>query len=202
MRELYPLLIRMSVGDEQPPTIATRHALAALAHKFLGDHPTAMMHHARAVSALQAAIDGLKTVGVSEQVCQQKFQAIAASLLLNTFEVHRSDVAPATSPRSNEPNRLEESPRAWGIFFTGSKQIARFHHVPHKTYDGDPALVLDWLFYHDTMHKFSLRHWRPQDGRAQSYLVSQDTGKVVSKAVFSPLRQIVCDPPSLLPSRL
>ncbi|KAK0742625.1 fungal-specific transcription factor domain-containing protein [Schizothecium vesticola] len=175
MRELYPLLIRMSVGDELPPTIATRHAVAALSHKFLGDQQTAMMHHAMSVSALQIAINGLKTADNSDEACQQKFQAIAASLLLNTFEA----------------GRLEESSRGWGIFFTGSKQIARFQHVPHKTYDGDPALILDWLFYHDTMHKFSLRHWHPQEGRGQSYLASQDTGKVVSKAVFSPMRQII-----------
>lgn len=202
MRELYPLLIRMSVGDELPPTIATRHALAALAHKFLGDEKTAMMHHGRAVSALQVAIDHLKNVGISELACQQKFQAIAASLLLNTFEVSPYGISPGASRRGHEAGRLEESPRAWGIFFTGSKQIARFNHVPHKTYDGDPALVLDWLFYHDTMHKFSLRHWHPQDGRGQRYLASRDNDKVVSKAVFSPLRQIVRGPslPSSGPS--
>jgi hypothetical protein len=191
MRELYPLLIRMSVGDELPPTIATRHALAALSHKFLGDQKAAMMHHARSVSALQVAINGLKTADVSDEACHQKFQAIAASLLLNTFEVSPYGISPGASRRDNEAGRLEESPRGWGIFFTGSKQIARFQHVPHKTYDGDPALVLDWLFYHDTMHKFSLRHWHPQDGRGQSYLASQDTGKVVSKAVFSPMRHFV-----------
>ncbi|KAK1835672.1 fungal-specific transcription factor domain-containing protein [Podospora conica] len=190
MRELYPLIIRMSLGDEQPASIATRHALAALSHKFIGEQQTAMMHHAKAVSALQVAINGLQTAGFSENACYRKFQAIAASLLLNTFEVSPYGLSPRNSQRANEPACLEEPSRGWGIFFSGSKQIARYYHTPHKTYDGDPALVLDWLFYHDTMHKFSLRHWRPQDGRSQ-VMAPQDTGKVVSKAVFSPMRQII-----------
>lgn len=49
-------------------------------------------------------------------------------------------------------------------------------------------MILDWIFYHDTLYKFSVRHWYPK--QRQQILLAQQR-KVVSKAVFSPLRQIV-----------
>ena len=74
------------------------------------------------------------------------------------------------------------------MFFSGAKKIANLVHQPNMTYDGDPALILDWIFYHDTLYKFSIRHWvKKQDD--QVMLAAQE--KIVSKAVFSPMRQMV-----------
>jgi hypothetical protein len=58
----------------------------------------------------------------------------------------------------------------------------------HDTYVGDNALIMDWIFYHDTTYKFSIRHWEPKN-EDQISLAAQK--KIISKAVFSPERQIV-----------
>jgi hypothetical protein len=56
------------------------------------------------------------------------------------------------------------------------------------TYDGDSALILDWVFYHDTMYKFSVTHWVQ---RVHDQVLLAKQSKIVSKAIFSPLRQMV-----------
>lgn len=77
---------------------------------------------------------------------------------------------------------------SWAIFFCGTKKIAKTVHRHDNTYEGDPALILDWVFYHDVMYKFSIRHWNDKLDQ-QKMLAAED--KIVSKAVFSPLRQVV-----------
>ena len=58
----------------------------------------------------------------------------------------------------------------------------------HTTYHGDEALILDWIFYHDTMYKFSIRHWIDKD-KEQAELAG--LAKVISKSTFAPERQTV-----------
>ena len=82
----------------------------------------------------------------------------------------------------------EASSLSWSVFFCGTKQIANHVHEPNRTYDGELALILDWVFYHDAMYKFSVTHW-VQRNWDQTALAKQ-TG-IISKAVFSPLRQVV-----------
>jgi hypothetical protein len=83
---------------------------------------------------------------------------------------------------------FDGSSLSWAIFFCGTKKIARTVHERDNTYEGDQALILDWVFYHDVMYKFSIRHW--EDKVEQQRLLAADE-KIVSKAVFSPLRQAV-----------
>jgi hypothetical protein len=86
---------------------------------------------------------------------------------------------------------FDGSSLSWAIFFCGCKKIVNLVHTPHTTYEGDPAVILDWIFYHDTLYKFSIRHWYPKQTQ-QILLAAQE--KVVSKAIFSPLRQVVRPP--------
>jgi len=72
------------------------------------------------------------------------------------------------------------------MFMCGCKQIARRIHQPNNTYDGDAALIMDWVFYHDVLYKFSIRHW---SHRVQDQVLLAADEKIISKAVFSPLRQ-------------
>ena len=50
-------------------------------------------------------------------------------------------------------------------------------------------MILDWVFYHDTMYKFSSRHWY---GKRKEPNPKEPI--VISKASFSPLRQLVSMP--------
>ncbi len=67
----------------------------------------------------------------------------------------------------------------------GCKKIALSVHREGNTYDGDAALILDWVFYHDVLYKFSIQHW---DRKAAQQTSLAGDKKIVSKAVFSPLR--------------
>lgn len=78
----------------------------------------------------------------------------------------------------------------WAIFFCGTKRLANMITKQHDTYFGDEAMIIDWIFYHDAMYKFSIRHWRKRNSD-QIHLAAQK--KVLSKAVFSPERQTVSD---------
>ncbi|KAK3350207.1 fungal-specific transcription factor domain-containing protein [Lasiosphaeria hispida] len=167
MADLYGLLVRMSLGDENAPALATRHAIAALSYQHLEEQDTAFAHHTQALSALQVAIGCIGSGNM-----QRAFQTMAASMLLNLFETLNS----------------EGSSLNWAIFFCGCKRIINMVHKPHRTYEGDPALILDWIFYHDTLYKFSIRHWDQRE-HEQIALAAQE--KIVSKAIFSPMRQII-----------
>ncbi len=86
--DLYSLLVRMSLTDDAPPSLATRHALAALSYQSLGQKHLAYAHQATAIRALQTAIE-------SRMLPPQSFQAMAASMLLNYHEV--GGLEPSTS---------------------------------------------------------------------------------------------------------
>ncbi len=78
---------------------------------------------------------------------------------------------------------------SWAVFFCGTKRLTNLVHESGQSYDGDMALVIDWVFYHDTMYKFSILHWL-QKQHQHMWLAQQR--KIISKAETSPLRQIVC----------
>jgi hypothetical protein len=84
MTELYGLLIRMSLGDDSLPALATRHAIAAISYQHLGRIDNAVTHKLRSAAALQAVINQLNS-GNSDP--SEAFQAMAASMLLNIFQV-------------------------------------------------------------------------------------------------------------------
>ncbi|AEO65613.1 uncharacterized protein THITE_2112764 [Thermothielavioides terrestris NRRL 8126] len=169
MPELYLLLMKMSLADETPSALAARHAIAGLSYQHLGQHKTAAMHQTKSLRALQTVIGRL---AAGDLEATQALRAMAASMLLNIFETLNFD----------------RSPLHWTIFFCGCKKILNLFHVPHTTYEGDPALILDWIFYHDTLYKFSERHWYPRHPRLVQ-LAKQE--KIISKAKLSPMRHII-----------
>ena len=163
--DLYGLLVRMSLTDNGPSALATRHALSALAFQNVGHRQTAYRHQTTAIRALQAAIE-------SRMQPAQSFQAMAASMLLNYYETLDAHGSPLSS----------------AIYFCGCKRIALSVHREHTDYEGDLALLLDWILYHDAMYKFSIHHWAQR--LPQQQMVG-DGPKIVSKPVFSPLRHVV-----------
>ncbi|KIH88729.1 hypothetical protein SPBR_06991 [Sporothrix brasiliensis 5110] len=187
--DLYSLLVRMSLTDDGPPALATRHALSALSYQTLGQKEYAYAHQATAIRALQVAIDGAvpgtDTVdgssssgsigGHTNSPMQpsQYFQAMAASMLLNYYEI-LDDTSNAAATSS--------------VYFCGCKRLAMTMHREHSTYQGDLALILDWVFYHDAMYKFSIHHW---EKRTAAQVMIKDGPRILSKPVFSPLRHVV-----------
>ncbi|KAH8203323.1 hypothetical protein TruAng_002519 [Truncatella angustata] len=131
--DLYGLLLRLSINDDEKPTLATRHAISALSYQHL-DKDKALVY------------------------------------------------------QTNATLNFDSSSLGWSIFFCGTKTIARLVTQLHGTHYGDEALILDWIFYHDAMYKFSIRHWIKKDDD-QTQLAGLT--KVISKAIFAPERQTV-----------
>ncbi|KAH6627219.1 fungal-specific transcription factor domain-containing protein [Chaetomium sp. MPI-SDFR-AT-0129] len=159
----------MSLADDTPSALAARHAIAALSYQHLAQREAAVLHQTKALGALQTVINSISSGNMENM---QAFRAMAASMLLNIFETLNFDA----------------SSLSWAMFFCGCKKIVNLFHTPHTSYEGDSAMILDWIFYHDTFYKFSVRHWYPKE--KQQILLAQHR-KVISKAVFSPLRQII-----------
>jgi hypothetical protein len=80
---LYGLLLRLSFHDNGFPSLATRHALAALSYQHL-DKYKAALHQARSIRALQSAIEHFPV--------SSAMQTMAASMLLSIFEVGELDL--------------------------------------------------------------------------------------------------------------
>ncbi|EHK47090.1 hypothetical protein TRIATDRAFT_306814 [Trichoderma atroviride IMI 206040] len=162
--ELYGLLVRMAFQDDSLPSLASRYAISALSYQHLAMEKAAVMHQMAAIRALQAAIETAKAA--------ECMQMMAASMLLNIYETMNFDTSDLN----------------WAIFFCGTKRLANMITKQHDTYFGDEAMIIDWIFYHDAMYKFSIRHWRKRN-QDQVHLAGQK--KVLSKAVFSPERQTI-----------
>lgn len=90
--DLYRLLIRMSLGDNTAPAVATRHALTSLSYQHLNMLFEARYHQTRALAALQSSIE---TLGPTAKM--QAFQSMAASMLLNIYEVGEAVILLASS---------------------------------------------------------------------------------------------------------
>lgn len=92
-----------------------------------------------------------------------------------------------------------ESSLRWAIFFSGTKRIVDTIYTPGETYEGDSAIIMDWIFYYSTMYKFSVLHWLRKDEQ-QTWLTRQK--KIISKPLHSRRRQIASSgnprPPSPL----
>ncbi len=88
-RDLYGLLVRMSLSNETAPSLATRHAIAALCFQHRGMDGVALSHQTLAIRSLQVALND--PLGPTEAL-----QSLAASRLLNIFEVSSYDVHAVT----------------------------------------------------------------------------------------------------------
>jgi hypothetical protein len=66
------------MNDDEPPTIAARHAISALSYQHI-DVEKALLHQTKAIRALQFAIEYFDP--------SRATQAMAASMMLNIFEV-------------------------------------------------------------------------------------------------------------------
>jgi len=82
--DLYGLLVRMSLGDENLPALATRHAIAAISYQHIGQEEAALTHKTNSINALQRTVDQLTSGSMDTG---EAFRAMAASMLLSIFEV-------------------------------------------------------------------------------------------------------------------
>lgn len=76
----------------------------------------------------------------------------------------------------------------WLMYACGAREVAKTHYFPGQVYEGDASVILNWLFYHEALFNFSVRHWRNQtsglgvcmldDQIRRAVLLSGNTSKV------------------------
>src|ERR1700712_3004109 len=56
----------------------------------------------------------------------------------------------------------------WAFHACDAKQVANQVFYQEQVYDGESAIMLDWLLYHDVLSKISFRYWKPRtSGQAE-----------------------------------
>lgn len=55
---------------------------------------------------------------------------------------------------------FSESTYQWELYAGGSKCIAKRIYTLDRVYEGDALTVLNLMFYHDALNKFTARHWK------------------------------------------
>lgn len=79
--DLYGLLIRLALTDDESPSLAARYAISALSYQHLRMETAAITHQGIAIRALQAAIEDCDP--------SRAMQMMAAGMLLSIFEVRQ-----------------------------------------------------------------------------------------------------------------
>jgi hypothetical protein len=49
--------------------------------------------------------------------------------------------------------------KRWGFYLCGAKKIIHASATTVELYQHESAIVMDWIYYHEIISEFSLRHW-------------------------------------------
>ncbi|KAI1370111.1 fungal-specific transcription factor domain-containing protein [Hypoxylon crocopeplum] len=132
------VLVRIALSSNTPSSAAVLRSLLSLSslHRY-GIQMQAVQLKVSALNALAAASKG--GIGPMEAI-----QHVAAGMLLCSFEIHQ---ASCTSEQ-------------WTWYICGVKEVIKAAGLSTLHGDSDLAILVDWVYYHDVLARFSLRHWR------------------------------------------
>ncbi|KAJ4347953.1 uncharacterized protein N0V89_009325 [Didymosphaeria variabile] len=108
-----------------------------------------------------AGLNALKAAGITAEADHatdkiEAIQHVAAGMLLLSFEVHLSVCT------SDD----------WTKYLCGVKNVIRAASLDRLDKDEDLTILLDWVYYHDVLARFSLRHWYRQHGKPALNLIT------------------------------
>ncbi|KAL2151662.1 hypothetical protein VTH82DRAFT_6760 [Thermothelomyces myriococcoides] len=180
--ELGSVLMRTALAKNTASATALFSSILALSSLHRHDvHSQAVEYKIRAIEALAAASSNsaLDTI--------EAMQHVAAGMLLCSFEIHQ---AACTSGD-------------WTRYMRGVKHVIHVAGLNDIEHNADLAALLDWVYYHDVLARFSARHWHrdPKGRPSNSADVDAVTGSLrakPSKLAFPSLNLIellsnVCD---------
>jgi len=139
-KELGKVLVRVAVVGNSPSACAVLQSLLALAslHRY-GVQEQALQLKIASLRALAAA-SASEDLGPMEVI-----QHVATGMLLCSFEVHQ---ASCTSSQ-------------WTWYISGVKKVLNAaSSKKFRTDSGDLSTLMDWVYYHDVLARFTLRHWK------------------------------------------
>ncbi|KAJ5200191.1 hypothetical protein N7491_009009 [Penicillium cf. griseofulvum] len=131
------MLIRMALVNNAPSTAAVLRSLLALSslHRS-GLQPQAAELKIAALKALGVASN--REIGTMETI-----QHVAAGMLLCSYEIYQ---ASCTSGQ-------------WRSYIIGVKSVIKASSIDAFKRDSDFNALLDWVYYHDALSRFSIAHW-------------------------------------------
>ncbi|KAI0879962.1 fungal-specific transcription factor domain-containing protein [Annulohypoxylon maeteangense] len=172
--DLSGVLIRVALAGHTTSATAVLQSLLAFSSIHRHDvHSQAVELKISALKALAAAAGN--PVGTVEAV-----QHVAAGMLLCSFEIHQSS---CTSSQ-------------WTWYLSGVKDVIKAAGLGRSPQDNDLAILLDWVYYHDVLARFTLRHWH-KESNAVTSAVSNARAEVshAAPSAFSVIQLLsdVCD---------
>ncbi|SPO01863.1 uncharacterized protein DNG_04536 [Cephalotrichum gorgonifer] len=130
-------VLRLAAPDTTPSAKAVRQAL--LAFSSLHCHSMYTQAAELKISALRSSATASGPhISTSEAV-----RYVAAGMLLCSFEIHL----------------LSRISGQWTWYLTGVKEIIKAARLDILSQDGDVAMLVDWVYYHDVLARFSSRPW-------------------------------------------
>ncbi|KAL3465892.1 hypothetical protein BJX64DRAFT_252132 [Aspergillus heterothallicus] len=132
-------LLRMALANTSASSQAVRYAILALSslHRYELQEQCFTLK----ISAIKALNEATHAeIGPAEAL-----QHVAAGMLLCSFEIHK---ASCTSSQ-------------WLCFVTGVKQVLNASCWLRFRHDATFGVMIDWVYYHEVMSRFSLLHWGP-----------------------------------------
>ncbi|KAJ5952399.1 uncharacterized protein N7479_010812 [Penicillium vulpinum] len=133
------MLIRMALVNDAPSTAAVLYSLLALSSL----HRSGL--HSQAAELKIAALKFLGVASNCEIGTMEAIQHVAAGMLLCSFEIYQ---ASCTSGQ-------------WRSYIIGVKNVIKASPLDTSKRDSDFNALLDWVYYHDVLSRFSITHWHP-----------------------------------------
>ncbi|OHW99958.1 hypothetical protein CSPAE12_01188 [Colletotrichum incanum] len=141
-------LLRLASSDDSLASVALKRSLLAVAFQYRygpglrGEELKLSAIHALTASAAQ---------GIQPQ---SAVQHVAAGMVLCLFEIRRS------SASSNH----------WLCYLRAAGKVIESVSLQSFGRVTDGPILLEWIYYHEVLARFSLRHWRRPDGRVPSHV--------------------------------
>ncbi|KAH6653261.1 fungal-specific transcription factor domain-containing protein [Truncatella angustata] len=133
-------LMRMALARDTTPGLALFYALLAFSSlRRNGIHQQAIQFKVLALQFLSASARGGGPLDSTAAI-----QHVAASMLLSAFEI----LLPS------------ESSGEWLWYLLGAMEIIQATRLEDQLQDGDIAYLLEWVYYHNALSRFSMHHWR------------------------------------------
>jgi hypothetical protein len=152
---LRDIVIRVALSNDAPPSAAVLKSLLAFSslHRY-GFHSQAAQLKESALSALAVAAKA----GVS---ANDVIPHLAAGMLLCCFEVRMKTAVRSYRTNLNVQIQLpSETSSHWSYHISGVKNLLMIAGHGSMEWDSDMTVLTNWVFYHDALASFSLRHWQ------------------------------------------
>ncbi|KAI3317775.1 hypothetical protein HD806DRAFT_514283 [Xylariaceae sp. AK1471] len=167
--DLGGILLRMASADDSAFSTALLKSILAFSslHRY-GPHSQALELKISALAALGADISKSKDLDT-----KQALQHVTTDMLLYFFEIHQA------SQTSGD----------WTQYLCGAEKVIRTTSL-NTTHDQDAASVLDWVYYHEVMGRFTLKHWDDQGKGLRIVINPPDTRSEASLATPSAMEML------------